>query len=114
MGLGFSLDPAVPRSEAVRRVASAEIDTAYAALASPPERHKGVHDSRKCLKRLRSLLVLIRPGLPEPVFPSLTERLRTIARGLAPARDAAALLAAIDKFAKAEGGGGGTPGTAVR
>ena len=45
MGLGFSLDPAVPMSEAVRRVASAEIDTAYAALASPPERHKGVHDS---------------------------------------------------------------------
>jgi hypothetical protein len=36
MGLGFSLDPAVPMSEAVRRVASAEIDAAYAALASPP------------------------------------------------------------------------------
>ena len=112
--LGFSLDPAVPMSEAVRRVASAEIDTAYAALASPPERHKGVHDSRKCLKRLRSLLVLIRPGLPEPVFTSLTERLRTIARGLAPARDAAALLDAVDKFAKAEGEGEATPIPALR
>ena len=114
MGLGFSLDPAVPMSEAVRRVASAEIDTAYAALASPPERHKGVHNSRKCLKRLRSLLVLIRPGLPEPVFDSLTERLRTIARGLAPARDAAALLDAVDKFAKAEGEGEATPIPALR
>ena len=114
MGLGFSLDPAVPMSEAVRRVASAEIDTAYAALASPPERHKGVHDLRKCLKRLRSLLVLIRPGLPEPVFNSLTERLRTIARGLAPARDAAALLDAVDKFAKAEGEGEATPIPALR
>ena len=114
MGLGFSLDPAVPMSEAVRRVASAEIDAAYAALASPPERHKGVHDSRKCLKRLRSLLVLIEPGLPEPVFLSLTERLRTIARGLAPARDAAALLDAVDKFAKAEGEGEETPIPALR
>jgi CHAD domain-containing protein len=114
MGLGFSLDSAVPMSEAVRRVASAEIDTAYAALASPPERHKGVHDARKCLKRLRSLLVLIEPGLPEPVFLSLTERLRTIARGLAPARDAAALLDAVDKFAKAEGEGEESPIPALR
>ena len=114
MGSGFSLDPAAPMSEAVRRVALAEIDTAYAALASPPERHKGVHDSRKCLKRLRSLLVLIKPGLPEPVFLSLTERLRTIARGLAPARDAAALLDAVDKFAKAEGEGEATPIPALR
>lgn len=85
-------------SEAVRRVACAELDAAYAAVSSPPDRHRGVHDARKCLKRLRSLLVLIRPGLPEPVFLNLTERLRSIAKGLAPARDAQALLDAIDKL----------------
>jgi len=98
MGLSYSLDPAMPMSEAVRRVACAEVDAAYAGLSSPPDRHRGVHDARKCLKRLRSLLVLIRPGLPEPVFLSLTDRVRTIARGLAPARDAHALLDAIDKL----------------
>lgn len=114
MGLAFSLDPGLPMSEAIRRAASAEVDAAYAALASPPERHKGVHDARKCLKRLRSLLVLIQPGLPEPVFLSLTERLRSIARGLASARDAAALLDAVDKFAAAEGGGEETPVPALR
>jgi CHAD domain-containing protein len=114
MGLAFSLDPAVPMSDAVRRVASAEIDAAYAALASPPERHKGVHDARKCLKRLRSLLVLVRPGLPDPVFSSLSERLKTVARGLAPVRDAAALLDAVNKFAKAEGEGDETPIPALR
>src|SRR6478735_980281 len=114
MGFSFSLDPAVPMSEAVRRVASDEIDAAYAALASPPERHKGVHDARKCLKRLRSLLVLIRPGLPEPVFLSLTYRLKTLARGLAPARDAAALLDAVEKFARAEGERDASPIPALR
>jgi CHAD domain-containing protein len=98
--LSFSLDPAVPMSEAVRRVACAELDAAYAAVASPPDRHRGVHDARKCLKRLMSLLVLIKPGLPEPVFLSLTERLRTIAKGLAPARDAQALLDALEKLAR--------------
>jgi len=115
MSLGFNLDPAVPMSEAVRRVASAEVEAAYAFLASPPERHKGVHDARKCLKRLRSLLALIRPGLPEPVFVSLTERLRTLARGLAPARDADALLDAVDKLAgEAEGDQDATPIRALR
>jgi CHAD domain-containing protein len=98
MGLSYSLDPAMPMSEAVRRVACAELDAAYAGLSSPPDRHRGVHDARKCLKRIRSLLVLIRPGLPEPVFLSLTDRIRTIARGLAPAREAHALLDAIDKL----------------
>jgi len=114
MALGFSLDPAVPMTDAVRRVASAEIDAAYAAVASPPDRHKGVHDARKCLKRLRSLLVLIRPGLPEPVFSSLTERLKTLGRGLAAARDAAALLDAVDKIARAEGAVDNTPLRALR
>lgn len=92
-------------SEALRRVACAELDAAYAAVASPADRHRGVHDARKCLKRLRSLLVLIRPGLPEPVFLSLTERLGTIAKGLAPARDAQALLDALGKLAKDPAGG---------
>jgi CHAD domain-containing protein len=114
MGSGFSLDPAKPMSEAVRRVALAEIDAACGALASPAERHRGVHDTRKCLKRLRSLLVLIKPGLPEPVYVSLTDQLRTIARGLAPARDAAALLDAVDNFAKTEGDGEATPIPALR
>jgi CHAD domain-containing protein len=115
MGSSFSLDPAVPMSEAVRRAACAEVDSACAALGVPPDRHKGVHDARKCLKRLRSLMVLIRPGLPEPVYASLAERLRTIAKGLAPARDANALLDAINKlFGDAEDDTDGTPIPALR
>ena len=113
--MSFRLDPAVPMSEAVRRAACAELDAAYAALATPPERHRGVHDARKCLKRIRSLLVLIRPGLPEPVYLSLSERLRGIAKGLAPARDAQALLDAIDKIGgKTEPQGDSSPIRALR
>jgi CHAD domain-containing protein len=115
MGSSFSLDPAVPMSDAVRRAACSEVDSACAALAVPPDRHKGVHDARKCLKRLRSLIVLIRPGLPEPVYASLAERLRIIAKGLAPARDANALLDAINKlFGDAADDTEGTPIPALR
>jgi hypothetical protein len=78
----YRLDPAKPMSEALRQVAFAELEIAHGALSAPPERHSGVHNARKCLKRLRSLLLLARPGMPEPAFADLTDRLTTIARGL--------------------------------
>jgi CHAD domain-containing protein len=96
--MGYRLDPGLPMSEALRRVAFGEIEIAQGALASPPDRHSGVHNARKCLKRLRSLLLLARPGMPEPVFLDLTERVAAIARGLAPARDAHALIAALSQL----------------
>ena len=96
--MSYRVDPAIPISEALRLVAFAELDLAHGSLATPPERHSGVHSARKCLKRLRSLLLLARPGMPEPTFTTLTERLGTIARGLAAARDAQALIDAIDKL----------------
>jgi CHAD domain-containing protein len=94
----YCLDPAIPMSDALRRVALAELEYAQSALSAASDRHGGVHSARKCLKRLRALLALIRPGLPEPVFANLSEKLRSIALGLAPARDAHALIDAIDKL----------------
>ncbi len=105
--MSYRLDPAKPMSEALRHVAFAELEIAHGALATPPERHSGVHSARKCLKRLRSLLLLARPGMPEPVFFTLTDRLSGIARGLAAARDAAALSDAIDKLERETGAGPG-------
>ena len=105
--MSYQIDPASPMSEALRRVAFAELDLAHGALGAPPERHSGVHDARKCLKRLRSLLLLARPGLPEPAFATLYDRLTAIARGLAPARDAQALIDASDKLESETGAGPG-------
>jgi CHAD domain-containing protein len=105
--MSYRLDPAVPMSEALRRVTFAELEIAHGALSTPPERHSGVHSARKCLKRLRSLLLLARPGMPEPSFVDLTERLASIARGLAPARDAHALIDAVDKLQRETGSGPG-------
>ncbi len=105
--MSYRLDPAMPMSEALRRVAFAELEIAHGALATPPERHSGVHSARKCLKRLRSLLLLVRPGMPEPAFATLTDRLADIARGLAPARDAHALIDAVDKLERETGSGPG-------
>jgi CHAD domain-containing protein len=105
--MSYQLDPALPMSEALRRVAFAELELAHGALATPPERHSGVHDARKCLKRLRSLLLLASPGMPEPAFAALYDRITAIARGLAAARDAQALIDASDKLERETGPGPG-------
>jgi CHAD domain-containing protein len=94
--MSYRLDPAKPVSEALRSVALAELELAHGSLATPPDRHAGVHSARKCFKRLRSLLLLARPGMPEPVFSHLTSRVARIGKGLAAARDAQALLGAVD------------------
>ncbi|MEM7398028.1 MAG: CHAD domain-containing protein [Pseudomonadota bacterium] len=94
--MSYRLDPALPMSEALRSVALAELDTAHTSLAAPPDRHKGVHSARKCFKRLRSLLVLARPGMPEPLYANLNTRVARIGKGLAAARDAHALFDALN------------------
>jgi CHAD domain-containing protein len=96
--MSYRLDPALPMSEALRCVALAELDIAHNSLASESDRHTGVHSARKCFKRLRSLLLLARPGMPEPVFGNLTARVASIGKGLAAARDAQALLDAVGKL----------------
>ena len=62
--MSYRLDPAMPMSEALRYVAFAELELAHGALATPPDRHTGVHSARKGLKRLRSLLLLRDSGCP--------------------------------------------------
>jgi CHAD domain-containing protein len=106
--MSYSLDPSVTPTAALRRVGLAQLDMAQAGLASSSDRHGGVHSTRKSLKRLRSLLLIARPGLPEPVFAHLMEQLTAIAKGLAPARDAQALIDAIDKLEKDDQSGEGT------
>lgn len=96
--MSYKLDPTMPMSEALRSVALAELDIAHGWLSTASDRHRGVHSARKCFKRLRSLLVLARSGMPEPVFRNLTSRVASIGKGLAAARDAQALLDAVNNL----------------
>ncbi|MEG6507567.1 CHAD domain-containing protein [Methyloligella sp. 2.7D] len=97
--MGYSLDPAQPVTQSVRQVALKEIDNAKRWLCDP-DFHAGVHNARKCLKRLRSLLELIRPGISEPLFDYLTDNLKDTAHQLAPARDVQALIDTVEKMGK--------------
>lgn len=73
--------------EGVRRVALDQIEFADAKLRGQEDAAVAVHDARRCLKRLRALLRLVRLGLDEEVYRREAKRLATTGRLLAGARD---------------------------
>jgi CHAD domain-containing protein len=75
-----------------------QIDRAKKELGAHKTGRSAVHETRKCLKRVRALLRLLRPGLGDTAFRELNAELRDIAALLAPARDREILLETIAKL----------------
>ena len=87
------LCPARPLEEEVRRAAGCLLEDAHERLANGGDIDTAVHESRKRLKEVRSLLRLLRDHLVDTNGKAIRKReneaLRTIATGLAEAREAA-------------------------
>ena len=62
----FKLNESV--SAGASRIGMEQIDIAEARLASRDDIPTAIHDARRCLKRLRALLRLIRPALAESTY----------------------------------------------
>ncbi|MGE4428859.1 MAG: CHAD domain-containing protein [Solirubrobacteraceae bacterium] len=102
--MGFRFDPTRPVADAARNVALERLDRIVRALE--PERvaadpADAVHDARKDLKRLRSLVRLLRPGLAKADRRTTADTLRDVSRGLAARRDADALIETLDALGPA-------------
>jgi CHAD domain-containing protein len=84
-------------TDGLRRVAGEQVDSAQQALASAAEDDTAdcVHDCRKCCKKMRGLVRLVRPALGKQYKP-INVALRDAARQLAPIRDARARLESFD------------------
>ena len=98
MAYRFELDE--PLADAVRRVLKAQARSIAAALAEKGALAARVHRSRKGLKRLRAVLILLRPALDEAVVGCEITFYRDLGRALAGARDAQGrvdALAALDR-----------------
>lgn len=82
----------------LRRFVLAEIDGAAAQLARPgDDRHTGVHQARKRLRRVRAVLALGREALGKSGR-RLDEELGRLCRGLSPLRDAQALIEGLERL----------------
>lgn len=96
MAFRFKLNDTL--DEGARRVALEQIARARSALDTGVEGASAVHESRKCLKRCRALLRLVRPGIGHRNFRTLNHLLRSIAAELSPARDAEILGDTLTKL----------------
>ncbi len=75
-----------PIAQGVRRIGIGQIDRA-AAMLSGEDHDKGIHEARKCFKRIRALLDMSRPALSEKVYRRENRRFRDLGRALAGPRD---------------------------
>ncbi|CAN7640831.1 CHAD domain-containing protein [Agrobacterium tumefaciens] len=88
----FRIDPKKPFGDEIRRAGLELIKDAITILRDQPSgSHEAVHDARKRFKRLRALYRLIRKAAPDFSCEE-NARFRDIARSLAFARDATALV----------------------
>jgi len=99
----YRLRPDRPLGEEARKIARSQIDAAIGELSSPRNSGRSVHEARKCLKRVRSLVCLLRPALGEKTFKREDRRIRTIARMLSSARDCQAMIETVGRIELEDG-----------
>src|SRR5262245_57134417 len=96
----FSSDE--PLAVGIKRITRLEIDSALEhVVAEPHPRNDAIRRARKCLRRARAVLRLVEAPLGAKAYRGTNTNLRDAVRRLAPARDAAALVEALDRVARA-------------
>ncbi len=90
--MSYRFEPGEPVARGVRRMAREQIDRAIAEIDDPRrDHHEQVHQVRKRAKKLRALARLVRPVLGAE-YQAINGYYRDLARPLAAARDAQALV----------------------
>jgi hypothetical protein len=96
--MAYRLKLQEPIAEGVRRVGLEQIEMAEAKLASNENVPAAIHDARRCLKRLRALLHLVRPGLDEDAYRREADQLGAIGKLLSRARDRHVMQQTLSKL----------------
>src|SRR5207247_1571238 len=84
----------------VARIARREMDTALEQLSEAPDGpgDEAVHEARKCFKKIRAVLRLVRPEIGEVVYERENTWFRDAGRPLTEVRDAKILVESLDKL----------------
>ena len=99
----YRLDLSEPIADSVRRTVLEQLTKAEDQLTdSEIDRDEGVHEARKCLKKLRGLVRLVRPALGSS-YKLENAILRDAGRDLASARDADAMIACFGQLTERYG-----------
>jgi CHAD domain-containing protein len=96
---GLTPSPQEPLADGLRRIALEQLDSAIGLLESDAEAipaGRAVHETRKCLKRLRALVRLLREELGDKEYARDNAVLRDAGLRLAVARDAEVIVGTLD------------------
>jgi CHAD domain-containing protein len=85
-------------SQEIIRVVSEQAIFAIECLQGMEDRHEGIHEARKSLKKVRAVLRLSRTALLPETFLQANRTARDLGRELSGLRDASALIEALDKL----------------
>jgi CHAD domain-containing protein len=96
MAYRFKLDEL--SAKGFRRIAKEQFQRAAAELGRTEMAAVNVHETRKVVKRLKSLLRLMRPAIPEKTFRNRYRRISKIGAALAPMRDRHVMFETIGKL----------------
>ena len=96
--MSFRLHPNESITKGIRRVLLAQVDAAAKRLAQQGCEPEDIHEARKCFKRVRATLRLVRAGIGEAAFKRENAAFREIAGLLAGARDRHVLLQTVLKL----------------
>jgi CHAD domain-containing protein len=96
--MSFRLDLQQPVPDAVRTLAQERLARVVGQLKGEGAADAGVavHEARKDLKRLRSLVRMLRPGMTEKRYRRAADDLRAVSRSLGARREAVALVETVD------------------
>ncbi|MBL8883654.1 MAG: CHAD domain-containing protein [Hyphomicrobium sp.] len=96
--MAYRLNPGRVKAKAIRRIAREQVTRAVTALSQNPVPPAGVHEARKCVKRLRSLLRLMEPSLRAKDFRARNKALGRLGDQLAGAREAHVMRETVAKL----------------
>ena len=85
-------------SQEILRVVSEQLAFATGCLQEMEDRHLGIHEARKSLKKVRAALRLAQTALPPETFYYANRLVRDQGRAISALRDASALIEALDKL----------------
>jgi hypothetical protein len=96
--MAYRLKLQEPIAEGVRRVGLEQLEIAETKLSSSNGVAASVHDARRCLKRVRALLQVVRPGLDETPYRREADRLAAAGRLLSGVRDLDVMQQTVSKL----------------
>lgn len=96
MAYRFKLKESLARG--VRRVGSEQFELAEGHLRNAADPASSIHETRKCIKRLRALLRLVRSAIGEKPYQHENRELQEIGRLLSPARDGEVMRQTLTKL----------------